>query len=240
MAAAASMAQQGGILLPQLTSSTANPGFISIIDSNGMPQLLATSTPATTAAQSVAATQAVNGAHGGSGGGGGGNSPVILLGPSNVPVVPPNIFYISPSELSSVQTTSAVNTAAASLVNFNNQSIRTSTSSPGYIVLPPSAAVQAPMNISGLTPDQLLTLATLQQQQLQQLQQQQQQAKASTSPPLTSLAGGRSVIAQEPTAAVQNIMAGGGGSVEDHFARALGEQWVKVKQGSAQQNKITA
>ena len=234
VAAAAGMAQPGGILLPQLTSSTTNPGFISIIDSNGMHQLLATSTPATTVAQATPA--AVNG---GSGGGGGGNSPVILLGPSNVPVVPPNIFYLSPSELPSVQTASAVNTAAAAanLVNFNNQSIRTSTSSPGYIVLPPSA-VQAPMNISGLTgltPDQLLTLATVQQQQLQQLQQ--QQVKASTSPPLTSLAS----RAQEPTTAVQNIMAGGGGSVEDHFARALGDQWIKVKQSTApQQNKITA
>lgn len=244
VAAAAGMTQPAGsILLPQLASSaTANPSFIPIIDSNGVPQLMATSTPATSVA---AATQAVNGAHTSNGGGGGGggsssSSPVILLGPGNVPVVPPGFFFINPSDLSSVQTTSAVNAAAAGLVNFSNQSIRTSTSSPGYILIPPST-VQPPVNIGGLTQEQLLTLATLQQQQLQQQQQQVNATLSPTSSPRPPLTVGRPVAAHEPTAAVQNIMGGGGGSVEDHFARALGDQWVKVKQTSApQQNKITA
>lgn len=218
-----SLAQAGNVFIPKIAQPGAtNANIIPMIDNNNLAQLM-TASPSPTAIN-TSTNRTVGGA---------GGSPVILMGPGNLPYMPPGFFFINPSELSTVQTASAAAAATAGLVNFNSQALQNSSLSSNYVVVP-STAVHIPVN--GVTQEQLTTLV-----------QQQKMAQPKSSHSLTStgqVAESIRKIETRPLSgdpAVTDILPGGGGSVEDHFARALGDQWPKVKQNSnPPQNKVIA
>ena len=213
----ATLGQQAGLVFPGVTPTLSAPqsNVIPVLDGNGIPQFIATS--------SSNPQQGV--------------SPVFFLGPGGgIPVLPqPGVVFVNPTDLSSLQQTSSMNTT---------QNIpSTQLAQPSYIIVPPS--FQAPF---GLTPEQISALtASIQQQQNQQQQQQhnqQQQKQQVEDTNKQSNVGTPSRSAElkrDTVGRVHSRHITDGDSVEEHFARALGEQWRQVKKGigdSLRDNKI--
>lgn len=139
------------------------------------------------------------------------SSPVIVLGPSNIPMLTPSgVVFINPAP--DVQRCAMAGTNSLALPSPNHTQ--------NYILLPPPT-FSNPVNF-GLTLEQITSLT---------LQRQQHEKIDLTSPgdDHSSVDSNSSMEVHEEIPHSSNVP--GADSVEEHFARALGDQWHEVKAG---------
>lgn len=207
--------------------------LIPVIDNSGTPQLIpATSTNTTTPIS--------------------GTSPVFYMSPSGIPMLTQGgVVFMNPTDITRSQHLSVTTPP-----QHNSSNVI-----PNYIILPPTFAANSGLSTGAnfsLTLDQLVALNNLQQQHIQQQQQptetsnhQRVNIDLTASDDHSSVGSGGSMDdlpdplpSSSSTAAVAN--SNNVDSVEEHFARALGDQWHQLKQSNAtplahsDHNKITA
>ena len=158
-------------------------------------------------------------------------SPVFFIGPSNIPMLTPSgVVFINPA--TDVQQRSHVVSSGNTPlpVPSNTSNI------PNYIILPPTFSTN-PVNF-GLTLEQLNS---------SNFQRQQHNSHQKINIDLTSPDDNSSVDSncsmEMHEELSRSVNVPGVDSVEEHFARALGDQWNEVKAGNnshSNHNKISA
>lgn len=224
------LSQQGGTIFPGIVPALptmTTPNFIPIIDNSGIPQFIAAPTVAAPSSSSPTSQP--------------GTSPILYIGPGGIPLLAqPGVMFVNSTDLQRSPVTLAGATPMAVPSTTNT--------TPNYIVIPPT------FQNFGLTMEQLATLASFQQQQQQQQQQSHLLQPQKVNVDLTSSStDGRSSVGssgslegREEVSHSSNMQShplADGDSVEEHFARALGDQWHQVKAGighTNQHNKIPA
>ena len=202
-----------GLLFPNLLPVSQQSNFIPVVDSNGVPQLMASSA---THCPSLS-TQGV--------------PPIVFLGPGNIPFLPaaqPSMYLVNPStDLSSLQ-----HPQQPSPPPSMQPTLSGITTQPSYIVLP-QQSFHMPQS---LTLEQLQALST------SYLQQRQEQLPQSIDirrlEPARQMMNNSGSVSSRPS--IDSNHSTDGDEVEEHFARALGDKYKKVLKGSSSSpNKVS-
>lgn len=222
---AASLGQSSGgrsLIYPNILP-VSQSSLIPVVDSNGVTQLMAAASPASTHS-SQPTPQTV--------------PPIVFLGPGGIPLLPAAAAATQPAGMYLVNppATDLQRSPSATSVTLPSLSA-VATSQPSYIVFPQS--FQMPQTLSL---EQLQSLSASIQHQRQEQLQQVRHGRGGQTPPPTRQTGSNSDVVNPPTVKpihVNNHHNINGDEVEEHFARALGEKWHQFKKDGSPPNKIS-